>query len=220
MLGIRDIYAQYQVPPWLQLHQLRVAAAGKMVAESLPVAIDTHLVVSACLLHDVGAIVKFDFTDGVSTGLKGLYPPEDTARWIEVQRGMRERYGAREYEATATIIEEIGIGEALRVFGEMGLINLARTLRGGSREALVAQYGDMRVGPYGILPLADRLADVERRYADQWRREGGEHAAEEYRHLAAELERRIFEGAGIRPADISDEAAAPVIEELWDYAIA
>ena len=37
MRSTRDIYDEYRIPPWLQLHQLRVAAVGKMVCEGLGV---------------------------------------------------------------------------------------------------------------------------------------------------------------------------------------
>jgi 5'-deoxynucleotidase YfbR-like HD superfamily hydrolase len=44
----------------LQLHQLRVAAVGQIICESIPDFDETEEVVTTCLLHDMGNIIKFD----------------------------------------------------------------------------------------------------------------------------------------------------------------
>ena len=46
--------------PNLAMHQLRVAGVAMQICESLDTNIDTNSVVKACLLHDMGNIIKFN----------------------------------------------------------------------------------------------------------------------------------------------------------------
>lgn len=219
MRTTREIYEHYRIPPWLQTHQLRVAAVGKMVADSLASPIDTDLVVTTCLLHDIGAIVKFDFTFSNHSTLKDLCPPEDVAHWKQVQEEMQARYGMKEYVATDAIIDELGREDVRRIFNNMGMSNMEQLIEGGVTEACVAQYADMRAGPYGIVSISERVADVTKRYQAFWEREGRGEESKRYVELSAGLERRLFVSVRISPEDINDASAVPLIEALWDYEI-
>jgi hypothetical protein len=217
MRTAREIYEHYEVPPWLQRHQLLVAAVGKLTADRMTRPVHRDLVVRTCLLHDIGAIVKFDFT---VTAFRAVCPLEDIPHWVDVQQRMRDRYGEREYVATEKILQELGCNDVREVFSNMGLANISSILKKGLIEAQVAQYGDLRVGPHGIVSIPERLADLVKRYAAYWQREGRSEESKHYPRLTAELERTLFIGSQSRPDEISDAAAAPLIEELWDYEIA
>lgn len=215
----REIYERYQLPPWLRLHQLRVAAVGKMAAEAQAVPVDVSLIVSTCLVHDIGAIVKFDFSTREEK-LRALCPPEEIPHWIAVQADMHKRYGTKEYPASKAILEELGLERVLAVFTRMGLANVKDVLEKDERHVQIAQYGDMRVGPTGIFPLKARMQDVMDRYTEYWRQDGRGNEMGDYPMLMETLEARIFEGARIRPEDITDASVAPLIEELWDWEVA
>jgi hypothetical protein len=214
----REIYDHYQVPPWLQAHQVRVAAVGKMVAAHIPEA-DAHLVISTCLLHDIGAIVKFDF-DYMRREMPQLAMHDDLSHWERVQEDIRARYGEREHQASAAMLQELGFNDVRAVFEMIGLAKVPVLLASDRLEPQIVQYADMRVGPFGIIPLEERLSEGERRYAEYIRREGKEEESKLYPVHAAMLERQLFEGVRFRPEDITDEAATPLMEELWDYEIA
>lgn len=214
---IRDIYEKYQVPPWLQLHQLRVAAVGKMVAQGCAPDTDIDLIVSTCLLHDIGAIVKFDFGSILQEKVRGLCPSADVPHWIAVQETIRARYGHKEHEASGNIIKELGFEKIEALFNDTGFSEMRRILAAGNLEAMVAQYADMRVGPYGILPLKDRVNEVIERYADvpSWKARVDE--SRTYLPLACEMETRLFDGIQLRPEGIDDVTAAPAVAALWEY---
>ena len=212
----REIYERYQIPPWLQLHQLRVAAVGRMVAEARG-GLDTDLVVKTCLLHDIGAIVKFDFSEDPHNPIQKLYPPGERPHWIAVQKDMRARYGEKEYAATGAIIAELGLDHVNRVFTQLGFTRMREALAAHAKEVLIVQYADMRVGPYGILPLSQRIPDVLARYRAALARDGRSEEAQSYLPVALEIEDRIFAEISLQPEDITDASAAPVIEQLWDY---
>lgn len=59
---ISQIYDRYQVLPALQLHMLRVAAVAQLICSSHHRALPTDHIISCCLLHDIGNILKFDLT--------------------------------------------------------------------------------------------------------------------------------------------------------------
>lgn len=215
MTIVQDIYDHYRVPPWLQLHQRRVAALGKHVAEYH--GIDVQAVTEACLLHDMGAIVKFDFSD--SDEFAGvLYPVAERNQWRLVQDDIRRTYGAREYVATEAILREIGVSEVvLAIFANMGFARMRYILDSNFREAQAAQYADMRVSPRGISSLEERLGDVRERYgrsADASWHEGMEKNARE----ARELEERL-RMSGLDLSLLSDESLADEIEYLKRFEI-
>lgn len=214
---IRDIYETYEVPPWLQTHQVRVAVVGKIVAEVSTQDIDSNLIISTCLLHDIGAIVKFDFGPLLQDKMKGLCPAADLPHWIAVQEKIRARYGHEEHEATGNIIAELGFTDALALFGDMGFSEMHRILAAGNRTAMIAQYADMRVGPYGILPLEERVNEVIERYADvpSWKARVDE--SRTYLPLAREMETRLFDGIQLQPEAIDNLTAAPAVAALWEY---
>ena len=71
MRDVQEIYDAYRIMPSLQLHQLRVGAAGKLIAEHFSDSLDERSVVLACLFHDMGNIIKSDlvtFPDFVEPG--------------------------------------------------------------------------------------------------------------------------------------------------------
>lgn len=220
MRTIREIYATYEVPPWLQMHQLRVAAVGKMVAENLDIPTDVELVTATCLVHDIGSIVKFDFSFVTHTALQDLVPVEERERWRVVQDRVRSRYGATESEATNAILNELGREDIRNIYAGTGLSNIERLLSDGDNETRIVQYADMRAGPHGIISVRERLAEAEERYAVIWKREGRFEEMQRYGTSADALEAQLFAKARIRPEDISDASVAPLIEALWDYEIA
>lgn len=220
MQTTRDIYERFRVPPWLQLHQLRVAAVAAMTAKAQRSSVDMDLIVRTGLLHDIGAIVKFDFSFNTHSDLQALCPPDDVLHWSAVQAEVRKRYGSREHEASRAMLKEIGLADVQEVFDAMGIQNIPRVLAGGFAEAQIAQYGDMRVGPHGVLSIADRVADVSKRYAAYWEREGRSNESKHYLRFSRQLESHLFQNAAIAPADITDEALQPLIDAFWEYEIA
>ena len=132
MRTARYVYDSYDVPPWLQTHQMRVAAVGKMVAEARQQMIDVDLVVRTCLVHDIGAIVKFDFSTEGQTRVLGLCAPEETPRWSAVQRSMRERYGETEKAATSAILHELGLEREYALYNRTGFKNMQTVLEENS----------------------------------------------------------------------------------------
>ncbi len=187
-----------------------------MVAEAQKEAVDTDLVVSTCLLHDIGAIVKFDF-EGDSYG---FYTEQEVDHWITVRNNIRALYGFDEYTATSAILQELHLDRVYTMFMQIGSGRLEKILSEGSREAQIIQYADTRVGPLSILSVEERIAEARVRYAPHADTLTWFNEVEKHRELSLQLEKQLLDQTGLVGRDINDTAAESIIKELWDYEIA
>ncbi len=150
---IADIYSAYTIPPHLQLHQRRVAAVGKLVAEAHRA--DMQTVVSACLLHDMGNIIKFKLDR-----FPEFLEPEGYEYWKKVQDSFKKKYGTDEQLATLMICDELGVTDkVLDCIRAVGMTRVHHNLTEGTIEERVTNYADMRIGPRGLISIQERLAD-------------------------------------------------------------
>ena len=204
------------------MHQLRVAAVAKLVGEHQSGKANQRTVILATLFHDMGNILKFDLSP--ASPLAALFEEKGASYWQEVQREFADTYGTDEHAATVAIAKEIKLPvDVLYCIENMGFSQTRAILEKGSIELQIAEYGDMRVGPYGIIPARDRLDDLRRRYEPRWKQsqflEMGQRFDDNYQAVL-ELEQKLFRDSHINPEDINDVSAAAVIEALWDYEIA
>jgi hypothetical protein len=199
--------------PNLQLHQLRVAAVAKMVCDNYTGVVDTNTVMLECLFHDMGNIVKSDlqyFPDFVE--------PEGFDYWQKVKDEYLQKYGPEQHAANAAIAREIGLPDrVVEIMDQTGFSKLGSM--GANLELRICQYADMRVGPRGILPLEERLAEGRKRYSARKSKAHAPGSYEELLRAAHELEKNIFVHVTVQPTDITEETIVPLIEELWDYPI-
>lgn len=212
----REIYERYKILPNLQLHQLRVAAVGKIICDNFQETVHADDVILACLFHDMGNILKFDL---------GVFPetlePQGLEYWERVKKEFAEKYGTEQHSATESIAREIGLPES--VVGLIGMIRFGALERIPSERAWepkIVEYGDCRVAPYGVVQVRERFADGRKRYLHRFPTVAENDAHYDLLTNAGYgLERQIFANTVIRPEDITDDAAAPLIEELWEYAV-
>lgn len=219
MRTIIEIYEAYHIPPWLQEHQLRVAAVGKLISERI-VGVDVDSVVTACLLHDMGNILKFDLRP--EAVLASMVPPEQRQYWISVQREFQEKYGTDEHLATDMIVQEVGATDVVReLIQKMGFSKASDALEGGNIQLCVVEYADKRVGPHGILSLEERMADVDRRYAERRSQKAADDSGRYLANIEAEreIERELMLRAGMNAEEISEESVFPVIKALRNFAL-
>lgn len=212
---ISDIYEHYQTPPWLAEHMLRVAAVAKLICDNSTTSVRTDDVVSACLLHDMGNIIKFQ----LEKFPEFFTPEKGLAYWQAVQEDYFQKYGRDEHAATVTIAREIGAAEKVRIIIDcIGLSELPVAVESGALESKIGSYSDMRVGPHGVLPLQERLADLHKRNKEKGRF-NAETAAFEREQLH-KFEKDIFDVNSMTPGDVTDLSVAGIIDELRQYPIA
>src|SRR3989344_1509091 len=206
----REVYAAYKTMPALQLHQLRVAAVGKLICDGFTKPINTRDVVLACLFHDMGNILKFDLTK-----FPEFTAPQGVEYWESVKTEYGAKYGGGEHAATPAIMEEPGLPGSVRgLMRGVGFSQVDGVAASESTERKIIQYGDLRVGPRGVLSLQERLDEGRKRYLGTGRSIGGEGDGryEVLVEAALEIEKQIFAEAKIQPEDINDASIAPLVE--------
>lgn len=202
-MNILEIYNKYDIPPNLQEHQLTVASVAQTVCEVQTGFLETDTVVRACLLHDMGHIIKFKL-ESTAPGLE----LDDVERWRAVQKRFIAKYGSSEHEATLAIACELGVSERmLALLDMMGFPHANSTLATGDRAAIIATYSDMRVSPTGVTTLRARLDNIRERY-------GSTPEGVERERAYEEMENLLFRDADAGPDTITEQSITPVRDEL------
>ena len=213
----RKVYDEYRIMPQLQLHQLRVASVAKLICDSFQRSIESQEVILACLFHDMGNIIKSDLGWFVN-----LIKPEDRPQWEVIKADYIARYGADSHQANVAISEELGLPETVRrLIDGISFSEMERMRDGNSFEQKVCEYADLRVGPYGVLSMTERIEDLHVRYKGKYGPETPESLERrgQLEQAAYDIERQIFERSSIRPGDITDASVASLINELLEYQI-
>ncbi len=218
MRTVVEIYETYRIMPQLQLHQLRVAAVAQTVCNSLKISVNSQDVILACLFHDMANIIKSDF-DHFPDSFRG---PQPRSYWDGIKSEYIEKYGSNTHAAALIIAKELSLPDSVRkLIDEISFSRLEITRDSGSPAQKITEYADLRVGPHGVLSLADRIADIRVRYAGKPGSETPDDA-DRFNMLAQAahgIEQQLFEFTGIKPEDINDESVAPIIEELRKYQV-
>src|SRR6185436_12957768 len=103
---INELYDEYKIMPNLREHMFRVAAVASLICDNFEGEINKKDIVSACLLHDMGNIVKFKLD---------LHPhlnePKGMEYWQQVQEEFRNKYSNDDHLANCLIAKEIGVNK-------------------------------------------------------------------------------------------------------------
>lgn len=211
-MTISEIYQQYPVHRGLQEHMIRVAAVAKLICDNLPGLVDTDDVVTACLVHDMGNLIKVKFDVAPA-----LYEPEGVSYWHEQQTACIQTYGSDVHIATLAMIRNIGVTPAVeRIVDEASFEEIVAVADEGSFESKILEYADMRVGLRGIVSLETRLQDIRDRYAPE------RFTAEEMNEKAAaarRIEMELFRDCRVKPDDITDASTENIQAELWGWLV-
>ncbi|KXK11089.1 MAG: hypothetical protein UZ22_OP11002000471 [Microgenomates bacterium OLB23] len=217
-MQVTNIYDHYHVPPILRTHMYSVAALAMHVINNLSHPIDTantHLVVQACLLHDVGNIVKFDLDNS------DLLIKEDAASLSKLKEEFAQRFGADDHEATIAMLKELNVSqEVLDVLIPSRTMEEAfQRLKSDARFGYYF-YADFRVAPTGVVSLDDRVDELLARYRGRdgylW---ADKERAEASRVLMKAHEHTLQKQTTIDIASICNEDIAVTSQSLFSYPI-
>ena len=213
-MTIQSIYSHYKIMPNLQEHQLRVAGVSFIIGKSMSNQnVDTENIVVACLLHDMGNIIKFKLD---------LFPefvnPEGLDYWKKIQQEYIRTYGADEHVATMSIVKGIiphmrdnpcEKKRIIELIEAIGFSNAKENYETTDFGKKIAAYADMRVKPYGVTSLKDRLGDGRRRFSRIQKHDLV--VFEEMTEYLQKIEDQIFAQSTIFPSDITEEAVQNII---------
>jgi hypothetical protein len=203
-MTIAEVYAQYRLMPSLQTHMYRVAGVALEICNNLTSEATAKVhrteVITACLLHDMGNIIKFDLAR-----FPEFLEPEGLEYWQQVQNEFFAEYGFDEHRATLTIAQELGVSiEVVQLIKAIGFTQTQANYENPDLNAKVCEYADDRVTPFGVVSLEERILDLEERYADQYPGPDQKARRERFAEYVRKIEHQIFEQVTIQPAEITE----------------
>ncbi len=217
-MTIKEIYKKYKVLPLLQQHLVRVAFVGKTIAVKIPEITNTDNIVKACLLHDIGNIIKFNLTT-----IPEAVEPEGLQYWEQVKQEFVSKYGDDEVEATHAIIKELGISEEIKtLIFSFGTRNVKEVTESGEIERMIVNYSDHRVAPFAIESLKERIEDQHKRILKSLPREEGRRKIESRKQdddAKYLLEEMIFKKYRIKPSEVGNPDIEKITKEFLSYKI-
>lgn len=212
MKTISEVYKEYKIMSNLQEHMLRVASVASQICDSLDIEVDKESILTACLLHDMGNILKFEL---------GYFPkflePEGLQYWQKVKDEYENKYGKDEHVATIKIVQELNVPQRiLDLINAISFLGAPDVAAGSDFGKKIVEYCDDRVNPFGVVSLKGRLMDLRKRHAHY-----GDSTPElkAFENAAKQMEDQIFSNCKIKPEDITDESIAPIMEELKGFVI-
>jgi len=212
MEKVSEIYKKYKIMSALQEHQLRVASVASMICESLP-NINKQIVITACLFHDMGNIIKFDLSY-----FPEFTEPEGLEYWEKVKKEYTENYGYDEHVATQEIAKEIGMQKKeINCLDSIGFSKLIERIDDRSLENKICCYADQRVGPHGVISIQERLNEGRKRYSGRTEKTIASDKFEVLASALQKLENQIFSTSSINPKNITDETIEPFMIQLKEY---
>jgi len=212
MRTISDIYKEYKIPPNLQLHMFRVASVASLICDNFNEPLSKKDILTACLLHDMGNIIKFDLS---------YFPeanePEGIEYWQQIQNEYKKKYGIDEYIANSKIAEELDASERIiELIKSISFLGAPANVLNTDFGTKVVEYADERVTPFGVANLEHRFMDLRKRYTHHGTDTSERRAFE---NALRQIEEQIFFHCKIKPEDITDETIAPIISELRGFVI-
>lgn len=200
--------------PILQMHQMRVAAVAGVICDSLDLNISKENIIKACLLHDMGNIIKFQLNH-----FPEWNKPLGTEYWEKVKYEFILKYGNNEHIASIDIAKELGMSSYI--------CDLINCIDSSSIEIIkmendfskkICIYADNRVSPNRVVSTEEHSLDAQKRYKDH------PHAFSEEGRLffnknLFEIENQIFSISKIKPEDINDDSIKNYLEQFKGFYI-
>lgn len=210
-MKVNKLYEKYLIMKNLRQHMFRVAGVGRVICKNYRKVLDIESITTACLLHDMGNILKFKL---------GQFPeslePEGLNYWEKVKIKFHDKYGDDEHMATQAIAGEIGVSSRVfELLKSVGFSNSEKNYQGDDIEKMICAYADQRVGPFGIISLDDRLLEGRKRF-------GGKFDHDNFMKMVGflkKMEVKIFEECRLSPKAVDDRLVGKEIEILKEFEI-
>ncbi|MBY0376909.1 HD domain-containing protein [Patescibacteria group bacterium] len=208
---VSEIYKEYKIFPRLEKHMLRVAAVAHFLCDNIDIPIDKEKIVTICLLHDLGNLVKVDFR------YFNDFTEEEIIFWEKQKEEFISKYGDTDHKANFSIAKELALGEDVaNIIGGHAFSNFCDISTRENWYEKILLYADCRVGPDGILSYEERMEESKKRYA-QSNFGGVERSI--LVGCGKDVEKQIFNHCKIKPEDITPQLIEPMLEKLREYVI-
>ncbi|MFS8158652.1 MAG: hypothetical protein ACMG6E_00295, partial [Candidatus Roizmanbacteria bacterium] len=141
------------------------------------------------------------------------FEPEGVDYWKKVQKDFRDKFGDDEYEATAQIAKEIGVGnKVLGLIESIGFKNSENVYFSGNLEKMICTYCDQRVSPDSIVSLDKRFEEGSKRFQSHHRVD--EIFSNKMNRYLKDIEKEIYKNSTIDPGSINEPMVIPLLPIL------
>lgn len=164
-MKIKEIYKKFGIPPNLAEHMYRVCAVVSVIQKHWKGEyIDWELAKKMALLHDLGNVVKMDNVNHPEF----LGSEQKNADyWNQKQKEIVAKYGDDDNEVTKLMLQELGIEpKIVEDIYNKRFLNSIYTNQSGNLPLKIVYYADLRVLPFGVGTLKERLDDIRKRYVN------------------------------------------------------
>lgn len=213
-MGISQVYQQYKIMPSLQFHMYRVAGVAYMICDGIPQStVDRTSIISACLLHDMGNIIKFKLD-----AFPEFLQPEGFDYWNGVKEEYKHKYGSDEHEATLAIARELKVSErTYELINAIGFSKAKQNYETSDIAKKICAYADMRVQPYGVTSLQQRLADGRKRFQIRKPEVDNQTFFDEMSEYLTQIEGQLFSTNLITSDTITEDKVQHIIPQLTHF---
>lgn len=212
----QQIFDYFNIPPGLQTHMYTVAGVGKYICDNwISDDLNKHAVISALLIHDLGNLVKFDLSPGAT-----IYDPIlDSQEWRNYQQQLIQKYSKDAHQTTLEMAKEINIDKTIfDLINSMDATDLAETFN-KTWEEKICEYADLRVTPFGVTSLIERLEDIHQRYQEHSKDWADEELLIKNKQFGQKIEQQLQTHTTTDILKIPSEKIATYLVELPSYQI-
>lgn len=211
--NIQSIYDKYFIPLNVQRHMKEVAAVAEMVCDNYKEKVKKDEIIAACLIHDLGNVIKMDFETKESIILLEKKDREKIDFFKKKQKEMREKYGTNAEKADLIIAKELGVNQnIIDLISHKAMHIEGENLQPSTLEEKIAAYADLRCSPQGIVSVEERMKEYYKRYKIGENPEKSQHS-KKFTKLIKELEIQLFKKFSIKPKDITNLSTKKYIEK-------
>ncbi|NVN96853.1 HD domain-containing protein [Candidatus Nomurabacteria bacterium] len=193
---------------------MRVASIAEQICDSMNVKVDKDNIILACLFHDMGNIIKYDFIH-----FPEQYEKEGLDYWKKIQSEFISKYGQNEHVATLAIDKEIGLSlEIIELINDMDSKLMGKIYNSNNLNLEICKYSDLRAAPHSVVSINERMDEAKKRYKGH-RNEFNQQERELFKENIMKIENQIFSHSNIKPEDINDESVKKYLEKLQNLSI-
>ena len=193
----------------------RVAGVASIICRNTSLDLDADKMIAACLLHDMGNIIKINLQI-----LPELLEPEGAEYWGTVKARFIEKYGPDENQATHRIVEEIRVNpRVLELIDSFGFVKTIDVYRSNDLAKQICCYADTRVTPLGVASLRERIEEGRKRHLRSGKAIQGDNRFKELVSYLERIEQCVFEHCTLRPEEITDSGIKQGLEDLRKFDI-
>lgn len=195
---------------------IRVAAIANILVDNCNKAVDKKSIITSCLLHDMGNIIKLDFEKPIAW--LSVYDTDSEYRKEEQKRFIK-KYGNDENIATIIIAKELTNNNfILKLIQNIWYSHIKKHIQWDDFSAKICCYADMRVMPNKVVSLETRMEDAFARYQGKKYRNTRKEF-ETSLDIVKKLEQQVMQHCTITPESIMHEAIEAQINNLRNFII-